>query len=248
MDRANAVFTGTSGLVLPVPNKSLYPAEYQNTSRLRYYSSLFNSIEINSSFYKLPVGKTVEKWSDETLSDFKFTYKLWREITHHKSLSFEPQNVDLFFQRIHYAGGKKGCVLIQLPPSTTIDCRYQLIALLNKAQEASRGEWRIVVEFRHSSWYQDEIYQVMQQAGAGLVIHDIPRSATPFVDDVSEIMYVRFHGPGGGYRGSYSESFLSEYAGYLRDWKEDGKEVFAYFNNTMGDAIGNLQHLKKLLS
>src|SRR4051812_43057690 len=96
LQKLGQFYSGISGLVLPVPNKSLYPPEFRETSRLTYYASLFNSIEINSSFYKVPIAKTVNKWTTEVPDHFKFTYKLWREITHNKELLFNANDVDRF--------------------------------------------------------------------------------------------------------------------------------------------------------
>src|SRR5690349_976965 len=81
---ARNYFSGTSGLVLPVPNKLFFPDEFKEGSRLNYYASLFNSIEVNSSFYKIPLGRTVANWSADVPEDFRFTFKLFREITHRK--------------------------------------------------------------------------------------------------------------------------------------------------------------------
>jgi uncharacterized protein YecE (DUF72 family) len=247
MNSEGHFFGGISGLVLPVPNKLAYPPEFQDKSRLAYYSSLFNSIEINSSFYKLPLARTVEKWSNEVGDNFRFTFKLWRDITHNKELLFEPDHVKLFFERINAVGNKKGCVLLQLPPSTTIDCIRQLEALLAEIHEANEGNWSIAVEFRNRSWYLDDVYQLINDHNAHVVLHDLPASSTPFPDELSDTIYLRFHGPQGGYRGSYSDDFLSEYATYISDWKNEGKIVYAYFNNTMGNAVWNLITMKKYL-
>lgn len=100
-------YSGTSGLVLPVKNKQFYPVAFQDKSRLTYYASLFNSIEINSSFYKIPMPSTVAKWAERVLEHFRFTFKLWREITHVKGLAFDPVNVERFMYTIDQIGNKK---------------------------------------------------------------------------------------------------------------------------------------------
>src|SRR5690554_3131640 len=119
MDIAN-YYSGTSGLLLPVPNKSHYPKEFQDKSRLCYYFSLMNSIEINSSFYKIPLSATVDKWAGEVPEEFRFTFKLFKEITHNKDLAFDPNTLAKFFEIIAAVGNKKGCVLVQFPPSVRI--------------------------------------------------------------------------------------------------------------------------------
>src|SRR5580658_5686041 len=111
---SSSLFTGTSGLVLPVPNKQAFPAAYRSKPRLTYYASLFNSIEINSTFYKIPMAKTFARWASEVPEHFQFTVKLWRGITHVPGLEFNPEDVRRFMQAADMLRGKKGCLLIQL--------------------------------------------------------------------------------------------------------------------------------------
>src|SRR5688500_4981021 len=122
-------YCGLSGLQLPVP-KYLYPEEYQAATRLTYYATFFNSIEINSTFYKLPLASTISKWTTVVPEDFKFTLKLWKEITHQKRLEFKEEDVARFFERAANAGNKKGCILIQFPPSCGRENLIQLEILL----------------------------------------------------------------------------------------------------------------------
>ncbi|WP_221392596.1 DUF72 domain-containing protein [Dyadobacter sp. NIV53] len=242
------VYAGTSGLVLPVPNKQMYPPEFQDKSRLAYYASLFNSIEINSSFYKVPMAATVQKWAESVPDEFRFTFKLWREITHAKGLTFKAEDVDRFIRTIDLAGNKKGCLLVQFPPSLKINKIGQLEKLLIDINEAnSARQWKVFLEFRHISWYHEEMTDLLGDYKMDLVIHDKPSSATPIMD-TRENIYLRFHGPDGDYKGSYSEDFLHEYAQYIQDWSAEGKTVYVYFNNTMGDAIKNLQTLNNFVT
>ncbi|MES2516069.1 MAG: DUF72 domain-containing protein [Bacteroidota bacterium] len=241
-------YCGISGLQLPIP-KYLYPPEHQTSSRLTYYSSFFNSIEINSTFYRLPMISTIGKWNTQVPENFKFTCKLWKDITHVKDLAFKEKDVEQFFKVIAGAGYKKGCLLVQFPPSLGKINHMQLDALLRCIQQNnSNHDWKIAVEFRHRSWYDSAICELLDSYKAGLVIQDIPKSYTPMISHVSDFIYLRFHGPTGNYRESYSESFLSEYATYIREWLEEGKVVYAYFNNTMGDAFKNAETLNQLMS
>jgi uncharacterized protein YecE (DUF72 family) len=243
------IYSGASGIVLPVKNKLLYPPDFQDKSRLTYYASLFNSIEVNSSFYKLPFASTIAKWADGVPENFRFTFKLWRDITHNKGLAFNPEDVSSFLERISSVHHKKGCVLVQFPPSLSISAVVQLENLLAVIQEANAGyQWKIAVEFRNRSWYDDEIIELIEKYKSSIVVHDIPASATPLPDEVSDFVYLRFHGPNGGYRGSYPDDFLYEYAQYIKDWNESGKSVYVYFNNTMGNAVQNLITLNKFIA
>lgn len=238
-------YFGLSGLQLPIPKYS-YPPEHQESSRLTYYATFFNSIEINSTFYKLPMAATAGKWADQVPEDFKFTFKLWKEITHVKGLEFKDANVASFFKVIASTGSKKGCVLVQFPPSLTKINIRQFNALLRCISLYNVDHaWHIAVEFRNKSWYHEDVYDIVQFYKAAIVIQDIPKSATPFLSHASDFVYIRFHGPTGNYRDSYTDDFLSEYSTYVKEWLEEGKIVYAYFNNTMGDAFKNSLLLKK---
>lgn len=237
-------YSGTSNVVLPVPNKQFFPPEYQDKSRLCYYGSLFDSVEINSSFYRLPMPVTVEKWAGMVPDNFRFTFKLWKEITHNKGLIFEPEDILRFFKVVDRSAEKRGCVLVQFPPSVSVDYILQLQSLLLHIKDATAElAWRIAVEFRHVSWYKEEVYDLLYELGVAMVMHDMVTSAAPFREPEQDFVYLRFHGPEKGYRGSYTDEFLDEYAEYINGWLDEGKDVFAYFNNTMGDAVNNLRSL-----
>ncbi|MCX2479756.1 DUF72 domain-containing protein [Pedobacter sp. MC2016-15] len=241
-------YSGTSGLLLPVRNKSFYPPEFQDNSRLHFYGSLMNSIEINSSFYKLPMPSTVEKWAAETPDDFKFSFKLFREITHHKSLAFDPALLKRFIEVVSRAGTKKGCLLVQLPPSVRFGDVKQLMFLMDVLRENDPDEeWKIALEFRHISLYHEEVYEMLGSHRMAMVIQDKPPAATPLLESDLPFVYLRFHGPDGSYRGSYEQGVLEEYAVYIAEWLQKGKTVYTYFNNTMGDAVANLYTLRDLL-
>ena len=196
---------------------------------------MFNSIEFNSSFYKIPQAATVTKWAASVPEKFKFTFKLWKGITHSKGLNFNTEDVVAFFKSINAVQDKKGCLLLQFPPSLGSEYLGQLDALLRCIKEIDTAQdWKIAVEFRDTLWYHEKVYDLIHFYQAAIVIHDIPKSATPFFNHQSNFMYVRFHGPTGNYRENYEEDFLNEYATYLKEWIEEGKTVYVYFNNTHG--------------
>lgn len=235
-------------MALPVPNKNAYPPEFQEGPRLAYYAHLFKSIENNSSFYKIPMARTVAKWTAEVPEDFRFTFKLWRDITHVKNLLFKDDDVHRFMQVINTVADKEGCLLVQFPPKLELSASPQLERLLINIREADPDfRWAVFVEFRKLYWYTEEIHQMLEEHVAGIVLHDKKGSQTDFIEQDGPNVYLRFHGPGGNYRGSYSDDFLYEYAQYIKSWLEDGKTVYAYFNNTMGDAVNNLITLNKFV-
>lgn len=240
-------YSGISGLQLPVP-KYLFPPAFQNASRLSYYASLFNSIEINSSFYKIPQETTLAKWAADVPLNFKFTFKLFKEITHAKGLNFNEADVVSFMNAINAVQDKKGCLLIQFPPSVNKKYAEQLTGLLTCIKENDAAPyWKVAIEFRNQSWYTATTYELLNSFDVALVIHDMPESSTPTIEHTSDFVYIRFHGPTGNYRDSYDDDFLHEYASYIKAWLGEGKEVYLYFNNTMGSAINNLNTLNDFL-
>ena len=240
------IWFGTSGLVLPVPNKQHFPREFQSASRLTYYSSLFNSIEVNSSFYKVPQPGTFAKWGREVPDDFRFTVKLWRGITHIPDLAFIPIDVNKFMHAADHLFAKKGCLLIQFPPSLKAHRLPQLQRLLERLlQSDPQHTWKIAVEFRNRTWYKKEVEDVLDSFHATRVLHDMPDSKT-LEPSNSPFTYLRFHGPAGDYKGGYGEKALQPYAERIRRWHEEGKQIFVYFNNTAGEAIADLNTLRTL--
>ncbi|HMH23845.1 MAG TPA: DUF72 domain-containing protein [Puia sp.] len=261
---------GTSGLVLAEPNKSAFPKEFRKQTRLSYYSSLFNSIEINSSFYKMPMPATFAKWASEVGNAFQFTVKLGRDITHARGFEFRMEDIDKFMKAADNIGQKKGCLLIQLPPSITDSHADALEGMLHRVSmpdgdgsvqaplfapatadtaETDAGvHWKIAVEFRHPSWYRPGIYELLDNYQASVVLQDMPSSATRTLNKKAHFIYLRYHGQEGDYKGSYPISFLQQQAKDIAHWLGQGKDVYAYFNNTIGDAVANLNTLRKMVA
>ncbi|HET6252639.1 MAG TPA: DUF72 domain-containing protein [Puia sp.] len=200
------LWAGTSGLVLPVPNKQAFPPAFRDAPRLTYYASLFNSIEINSTFYKIPKPATFARWVTEVPDNFQFTVKLWRGITHTAQLQFDPNDLDRFLHAAQHLDDKIGCLLIQFPPSLQAAAAPQLAELLaairrsepdrsdphrpNPQSDLHQGtpqsgsyqstphrSWKLAVEFRHRSWYNPEINAILSRYHATRVLHDMPASA-----------------------------------------------------------------------
>jgi uncharacterized protein YecE (DUF72 family) len=244
---------GTSNIELVEKNKKEFPAAFQSKSRLSYYSSLFNSVEVNSTFYRLPLPATLEKWTKEVPDEFRFTLKLWREITHEKNFIFTSEQVEKFMRIADRIGDKKGALLIQFPAGTGAVHIGRLEKLLEEIKRSDSGHskdpghsWKIAVEFRQPSWYNEQVYSLLTQYGAALVWHDKPVMDKEEWYSRGSFIYLRFHGPNGDYKGSYSEAFLQKTALQIGAWLRQGKDVFTYFNNTMeGDAPKNLIALQK---
>lgn len=225
------------------------PPEFRDKSRLTYYASLLNSLEVNSSFYKVPQAATVKRWAETVPEEFVFTFKLWQEITHVKPFAFKQEDVSKFMEVIDQAGEKKGCLLIQFPPSLTIDRYAQVEDLLGIIQSnSSYHGWKVAVEFRHPSWYIGEVFEMADEYNCSIVLHDMPRSANHQLNKEASFVYLRFHGPAGDYRGGYPDEFLMQQAIQITNWRMTGKDVYVYFNNTIGDALKNVMTLNEMVS
>jgi uncharacterized protein YecE (DUF72 family) len=240
------IYCGTSNIVLPVRNKTFFPEEYRGKTWLQYYASLFNSLEINRSFYKVPRSNTVARWAREVPQGFRFSVKLWKGITHIRDLAFNPDDLISFMRTMASFADTKGCLLIQFPAGTRADCIGQVSRLMDLVAEHNDG-WKIAVEFRHISWYTDEVWQLLERHGACLVEHDMPASTPPEQIPLSSFRFVRFHGQAGDYRGTYDEALLQRYAISIHKDMLYGKEVYVYFNNTIGDAVFNALTLQELI-
>ncbi|RYY12668.1 MAG: DUF72 domain-containing protein [Chitinophagaceae bacterium] len=245
--RKGKLYIGTSNIVVP-GNRQTFPEYYRDKSRLHYYSTLFSSLEVNSTFYKVPMPRTFEKWTGEVPQDFRFTVKMWKVVTHQKKLIYQPSDISSFLAAANHLYHHKGCLLVQFPGSITSDYSTEVFNILQYIREADpHDEWRIAVEFRHESWYIRETYELLNEYDAALVIHDIPASKVSGHNTDASFVYLRFHGPKGDYRDSYSTEQLSFRAKQISAWMREGKDVYAYFNNTIGEAYANARLLQDLV-
>ncbi|MCW3091631.1 MAG: hypothetical protein JWP81_2700 [Ferruginibacter sp.] len=237
---------GTSNVVVPGTKQS-FPTDFHQKSRLHFYSSLLPTVELNSTFYKVPMASTFEKWSLDVPENFQFTIKLWREITHVKNLNFDINNIDSFLHAADRMGNRKGCLLVQFPGKITLEYYNEVERILMRLSEQDpQNTWRKAIEFRSPSWYVSETFELLDEYRASIVLHDIPKAKNIQTNKGANFIYLRFHGPKGDYRGSYSTDFLHDQYSKITGWLKSGKDVFAYFNNTMGSAFENAISLKNM--
>ena len=226
--------------------KSTFPPEFQLRSRLHYYSTLFNTIEVNSCFYKTPQRSTYEKWAADVPEDFQFTLKLTREVTHVQDLKGDLSCMDHFLEMAGGTGKKKGCLLIQFPGKINLEHFNQVESILQKLREHDpSNEWRTAIEFRNDSWYVGETIELLDEYDATVVLHDF--SKAKFLTHVgnADFMYLRFHGPTGNYRDSYSNHAIEAKAEMIKEFSSSGRDVYVYFNNTAGNAFENARYLQE---
>ena len=239
---------GTSNVVLP-GSRETFPAAFGDKSRLSYYASLFNTVEINSTFRKIPRNATLAKWCNEVSADFQFTLKLIKDVTHVKKLEADTGLLESFLSMAHHIGNKKGCLLVQFPASINAEYREQVQLILEAFNELdNNNQWRKAIEFRNETWYTSETYNMLQGFKAAMVLQDMPRSNNLHLQQPFPFYYFRYHGPAGDYRGSYTNEFLQAQAERMKALISTGTDVYAYFNNTMGNAFENARYLRKLLS
>ena len=205
-----------------------YPVEVPQTRWFEHYAARFGTVEINNSFYRLPEQATFAAWARRAPPGFVFAVKASRFLTHMKKLKDPEEPIERLFSRMRALGGHLGPVLYQLPPGWTVD-----VERFARFLDVLPRDARHVVEFRDASWYDSAICRLMEARGVALCLHDMPGSATgkrrtgPFV-------YVRFHGSGTKYGGGYSEARLRGWAEWLNARRDEGCDVYAYFNNDIG--------------
>jgi len=247
MKQKGRIRIGISNVVVP-GNKKSFPPAFQLKSRLHYYSSIFNTVEINSSFYRTPLLSTFEKWSTDVPDDFQFTVKISKEITHVKDLETDLDLVKSFIAAASGTGDKKGCMLIQFPGKITLEHFGKVALILQELQQQDpTDQWRKAIEFRDASWYTGETSELMDEYKAAIVLHDFAKAKVCNVMSKADFVYIRFHGPKGDYKEGYTDEFLQLKAADISQWLNEGKDVYVYFNNTIGNAFENALTLKLLL-
>ncbi len=221
-------------------NGVFYPPRCPSRLWLDYYARFFETVEVNATFYRLPTAKAVQGWVDQSPDNFLFTVKMSRYVTHIKRLRDLTPSMELFYGRLEplVRSPKLGPVLWQLPPTFRRDDERLASAL------AQLLPGRHCFEFRHESWFADDVMQLLRQHGVALVIGDRPEvHAFQTHELTADWTFVRFHA---GSRGNYSENELREWAERLRAWPV--REAFVYFNNDWeGFAIRNALRLKELV-
>jgi uncharacterized protein YecE (DUF72 family) len=212
---------------------------------LQHYAQHFDTVEVNNTFYRLPLESSVARWVEETPPDFVFAIKASRYLTHIKRLTDLRGGLARYYERIEplVRSPKLGPALWQLPPTFKRD-DDRLASALDQLPPG-----RHAFEFRHASWFVEPVYGLLRAHGAALVIGDRPEvkefQAQVFTADWT---FVRFHYGSRGRRGNYSESELEEWARRFEEWNRE-VEIFAYFNNDWEVfAVRNALWLKRRLS
>ncbi len=258
-------YVGTSGYSYGHWIGVLYPPELSQAKWLEYYCQFFGTVELNVTFYRLPTASTFKGWRKRSPENFVFALKGSRFITHIKKLGDCEEPLELFFQRVKELGDKARVILWQLPPRFKVDLDklQRFCHLLATNPRASK--YHHAFEFREKSWFCREVYDILKNYNFALALADWPfilqvkgkpqeigiikyKAPKIEVEETADFLYIRRHGAVALYASNYSDEELQRDARYIREWLEEGRDVYIYFNNdAYGYAVKNALFLKKLL-
>jgi uncharacterized protein YecE (DUF72 family) len=234
---------GCSGWNYPHWRERVYARGVPARRWLECYARLFDTVEVNTTFYRLPRRSSVSAWAEGTPPGFLFTVKASRYLTHVRRLRDLDQGIERFYACIEPLVGtpKMGPVLWQLPSNFHRDDGRLAQAL------AAFPPGRHCLEFRHESWFAPEVYELLRAHGAALVIGDHPERPFQTCELTADWTFVRFHYGSRGRNGNYSPTELEDWAARVREWR-GSVDVYAYFNNDWeGYAVRNGRALMELL-
>jgi uncharacterized protein YecE (DUF72 family) len=236
---------GTSGWSYDHWRDVLYGGRMDARVRLASYLAAFDTVELNASFYRWPREERFAAWRDRMPDGFTLTVKAPRGLTHARRLREPEEWIARITRGLHALGPRRGPLLFQLPPTMARDD-----AVLDHLLTVLPGWTRPVLEFRHDTWVDDAVFALLERHGAAYCV--MSGAQLPCVlRATAQLVYVRFHGPDTHslYAGSYSDADLAWWRDRIREWEEQGREVFAYFNNDgHGYAVHNARTLRALLA
>jgi uncharacterized protein YecE (DUF72 family) len=219
-----------------------YDPKLPPAQMLEFYCRYFDTVEINNSFYKLPSEETFAAWREATPANFRFAVKASRFITHNKKLSDPRPALENFLPRAEALGRKLGPILFQLPPQWGVNAER-----LESFLRALPRRHRYAFEMRNPTWHIAEIYRILSAYNAAFCIFHLAGFQSP-LEITADFTYVRLHGPGGKYQGSYSREALEEWAERIRKWRRRLKGIYVYFDNDQeAFAVRNALELKRMV-
>jgi len=238
---------GTSGWNYRHWSGVFYPQNMRPPAWLQHYAKFYDTVEVNNTFYRLPSPEVFVRWGNEAPAGFCFALKASRFITHVKRLLEPERSAGEFLHRAAGLGGNLGPILFQMPPSGRTNPARLNLFLEYLRQQTILPDVQVVFEFREPSWLAPEVLAALEKANVALCLADWPELHVegPITAD---FVYIRRHGAGGVYAGSYSRTALRHEAERIRAWLDEGRSVYVYFNNDANaHAVMNALTLKELL-
>jgi uncharacterized protein YecE (DUF72 family) len=216
---------GTSGWTYPHWRGTFFPPGTRAVDLLPKYCESFDTVEVNLSFYRLPLPRAIGVWRDSTPPDFLLSVKAHRYITHHLKLLDAERPLWNFIRRMALLQPKLGPLFFQFPARFRCD-----VDRLEGFLKLLPDGLRFAFEFRHPSWFCQEVYDALAGHSCALALADTPDYPIAF-ELTADFVYVRLHGSRVLYQSSYSEQELREWAARAREWSADGRDVYVYFDN-----------------
>lgn len=240
MKKKGKLQVGTSGWHYNHWKGTFYPAGLKAKDQFAYYAGLFDTVEINNSFYRLPKEAMFKAWETQAPKGFHYTVKAPRFFTHMKKLIVVRPDLQQFVELTYNLESKLGVILFQLPPKWKLNPE-RLELFLAALPEGPRYAF----EFREHSWYTAEIYSILQRYNCAFCIYELEHHQSP-LEVTADFVYIRLHGPGNKYQGSYTDEQLKLWKKRITTWRNSGKDVYIYFDNDQeGYAAFNALTLKK---
>ena len=213
------IWVGTSGFQYPEWKGNFYPEDLPTAGMLPFYADRFLTTEINYTFHRIPVAKTIDNWNHLTPETFCFALKAPQKITHFAKLRDCADTLRYFYDVVSGLGKKLGPVLFQLPPNFKKDTLV-LGDFINGLPEGLRAAF----EFRHESWFDDEVFETLRARNAALCIADTEMLETPKIS-TAEYGYLRLR------RQDYEKSDVQRWAEFVREQKQNWQDAFIYFKH-----------------
>ncbi|MEO5916054.1 MAG: DUF72 domain-containing protein [Luteolibacter sp.] len=210
---------GTSGFQYPEWKGKFYPEKMPPAKMLAFYSTEFRSTEVNYTFRSLPSAKTIDRWRDETPEDFRFSLKAPQRVTHFAKLRRCGDAMNEFREAVKGLGPKLGPVLFQLPETFKADG-----ALLGEFLESLPKGLRAAFEFRHESWFTDEVFGLLTESNAALCVAESDELTTPRIA-TADFGYLRPR------RDGYTAAEIRGHARFIRDQERKWSDAFVYYKH-----------------
>lgn len=244
---AGKIYIGTSGWSYKDWKGIFYDEKLKSSDYLAFYSKSFNTTEINTSFYHLPLVKTIEGWISKVPGGFKFCPKISRYITHIKRLREPEEPLERFFTIFEPMKKMMGPVLIQLPPSLKFD--LNIAKYFFEVLKENYTGYNFALEARHASWFEKESIDLLSKYEIAFVISN-SNNLFPYAEfTTAKNVYLRFHGPKELFASLYTKKAMNDYARKFIAWQKQGHDVWAFFNNDWhGYALENANYLKDRLN